>query len=143
VCSEAALPNRLAPILPRFPSGRRSSATSASSGSNGSPAASDMAQVTGRTPAQAQVCEHFFSFSSALGLWQSATVVCGGRNQLSDLHNLINNRWLADIGPALDEGGSVYFANSIEWLALITQQATHGVNRTKVRKVSQLFKCHV
>jgi hypothetical protein len=43
----------------------------------------------------------------------------------SNLHNLINNRWLADIGPALDEGGSGYFANSIEWLALITQQATH------------------
>jgi hypothetical protein len=34
-----------APILPRFPSGRRSSATSASSGSYASPAASDMSSA--------------------------------------------------------------------------------------------------
>jgi hypothetical protein len=41
-------------------------------------------------------------------------------------HNkLINNQRLADIGPALDDGGSVDFANSIEWLAYTTHQTTH------------------
>jgi len=51
----------------------------------------------------------------------------------SNLHKLINTldesiatiRRLAELGPAMDEGGAVYFPNAIEILALITPQASH------------------
>jgi hypothetical protein len=52
---------------------------------------------------------------------------------MSNLHHLINAQdeaivtiqRLAELGPAIDEGGPGYFPNAIELLALITQQAAH------------------
>jgi hypothetical protein len=52
---------------------------------------------------------------------------------MSTLHDLINSldeaittiQRLAEIGPALDDGGPVYFPNAIAVLALIAQQASH------------------
>jgi hypothetical protein len=49
------------------------------------------------------------------------------------LHDVINAmdeaittiQRLAELGPALDEGGSLYFPHALELLALISQQAGH------------------
>ena len=54
----------------------------------------------------------------------------------SNLHKLINNRQLAEIRPALDEGGSVYFAHGIELLTLITQHASQMEHLSR-----QLARC--
>ena len=60
------------------------------------------------------------------------------------LHDVINAmdeaisaiQRLAELGPVLDEGGSVYFPNAIELLSLICQQAGH------LEKLStQLARC--
>lgn len=48
----------------------------------------------------------------------------------SNPYKLINHRQLADIGPALDAGGSISFPNGLELLALITQQAGHVERRS-------------
>ena len=63
---------------------------------------------------------------------------------MSNLQDLINAldeaigtiQRLAELGPAIDEGGAVYFANCIEILSLITQQAGH-----LERLSTQLSRC--
>jgi hypothetical protein len=70
---------RRAPILPQFPSGRRSSATSVPPAAPLPPPHLICPQLTGRTPARAQRLSYFMASSFSISLWCSLPVVCGGR----------------------------------------------------------------
>jgi hypothetical protein len=77
VCSEATAQKASAPILPRFPGGRRTKSVP--------PPHRMCPQLTGRTPARTCIWWLFraFSFTSSLSCFLA--VVCGGRVLLSRL----------------------------------------------------------